>query len=84
MYVLALSKHRGGSLTLFDSVAHDLVYDLCRRANLEDKTLLELLVENEGVKKAGLSQEELAKLCDPGNYLGLSEVMVDRVLEGAK
>ena len=66
---------------MFDVVAHDLVYDLCRRANIEDKPLLELLSHSEEVKKAGLSQEELAELCDPGNYLGLSEVMVYRVLK---
>jgi 3-carboxy-cis,cis-muconate cycloisomerase len=66
------------------AVAHDLVYDLCRRANLEDKPLLELLCQSEEVKKAGLSHGELAKLCDPANYLGLSEVMVDRVLKGAQ
>jgi 3-carboxy-cis,cis-muconate cycloisomerase len=69
---------------MIDLVAHDLVYDLCRRANLEDKPLLELLSQSEEVKKSGLSHEELAKLCDPANYLGLSEVMVDRVLKGAK
>lgn len=71
-------------LTISDVVAHDLVYDLCRRANLEDKPLLELLSQSEEVKKAGLSHEELAELCDPANYLGLSEVMVDRVLKGGK
>jgi len=65
-------------------VAHDLVYDLCQKANLEGKPLLELLSQSEEVKKSGLSHEELAKLCDPGNYLGLSEAMVDRVLKGAK
>ena len=27
-----------------------------------------------------LNREELAKLCDPANYLGQSGVMVDRVL----
>ena len=61
--------------------AHDLVYDLCRKAQLEDKSLLELLRADEGIKKAGLFDEELEKLCDPGNYLGLSEAMVDRVLK---
>lgn len=65
-------------------MAHDLVYDLCRRSNLEDKPLLELLSQSEEVKKAGLSDEELAKLCDPANYLGLSEAMVDRVLQAVK
>jgi len=84
MYVLVLLEHREWLLTIYDIVAHDLVYDLCRKANLEDKTLLELLTQSDEVKAAGLSHEELAKLCDPGNYLGLSEAMVDRVLEGAK
>lgn len=65
-------------------MAHDLVYDLCRRANLEDKPLLDLLSQSEEVKKAGLSDAELAELCDPANYLGLSEVMVDRVLNVVK
>ena len=69
---------------MIDIVAHDLVYDLCRRANLEDKPLLELLSQSEEVKKSGLSHEELAKLCDPANYLSLSEVMVDWVLKGTK
>ena len=54
----------------------DLVYDLCRKAQLENKSLLELQI-----KKAGLSDETLEKLCDPAHYLGLSEVMVDRVLK---
>ena len=67
--------------TLGRQYAHDLVYDLCRKATLEDKSLLELLCADEGIKKAGLSDDELAKLCDPSNYLGLSEAMVDRVLK---
>ncbi|KAK5127960.1 hypothetical protein LTR85_005077 [Meristemomyces frigidus] len=61
--------------------AHDIVYDLCRKAQLEDKPLLELLCQDEDIKKAGLSDEELEKLCGPAHYLGLSEVMVDRVLK---
>jgi 3-carboxy-cis,cis-muconate cycloisomerase len=61
--------------------AHDVVYDLCRKAQLEDKSLLELLRADEGIKKAGLSDADIESLCDPGNYLGLSEAMVDRVLQ---
>lgn len=61
--------------------AHDIVYDLCRKAQVEDKSLLELLCADEGIKKAGLSDAELEKLCNPANYLGLSEVMVDLVLK---
>ena len=61
--------------------AHDIVYDLCRKAQIEDKPLLELLRADERIKKTGLGDEELERLCDPANYLGLSEVMVDRVLK---
>ncbi|KAK5118283.1 hypothetical protein LTR62_002796 [Meristemomyces frigidus] len=67
--------------TIGRQYAHDLVYDLCRRTQLEDKTLLELLRQSEEVKKAGLADDELASLCDPANYLGLSEIMVDRLLK---
>lgn len=59
--------------------AHDVVYYLCQKANIEGKPLLELLRQNEDINKAGLSDEELEALCNPANYLGLSEVMVDRV-----
>lgn len=67
--------------TLGRQYAHDIVYDLCRKAQIEDKSLLELLKANEDIKKAGLKDEELEKLCDPAHYLGLSEVMVHDVLK---
>ena len=67
--------------TIGRQYAHDIVYDLCRKAQMEDKSLLELLCADEGIKKAGLSDAELEKLCDPANYLGLSEAMVDKVLK---
>jgi 3-carboxy-cis,cis-muconate cycloisomerase len=41
--------------------------------------LLDLLAETPAISKH-LKREELAKLCDPANYLGQSGVMVDRVL----
>ena len=44
---------------------------------------MELLRHNEEIQKAGLSAEKLEALCDPANYLGLSEAMVDRVLIGS-
>jgi 3-carboxy-cis,cis-muconate cycloisomerase len=50
--------------------AHDIVYDLCRTAQVENKSLLELLQANEDIKKAGLSDSKLERLCDPANYLG--------------
>ncbi len=59
--------------------AHDLVYDICIQASKQRRLLLDLLCENEQVNKH-LGRAELAKLCDPANYLGQSGVMVDRVL----
>ncbi|KAI5361881.1 putative fumarate lyase family, L-Aspartase, adenylosuccinate lyase, fumarase/histidase [Septoria linicola] len=61
--------------------AHDLVYDLCRRAQLEEKSLLELLKEDKEVQRAGLADGELERLCDPASYVGLSEYMTDKVLK---
>ena len=60
--------------------AHDVVYDLCRRSSTENQHLLDLLCENEEIVKK-MTREELAKLCDPRNYLGYSELMVHRVLK---
>jgi 3-carboxy-cis,cis-muconate cycloisomerase len=59
--------------------AHDLVYDICREALRQNRPLLDLLAETPDIAKH-LNREELAKLCDPANYLGQSGVMVDRVL----
>ncbi|KAG7097669.1 hypothetical protein E1B28_004995 [Marasmius oreades] len=67
--------------TLGRQFAHDLVYELCRRAIKEDRPLLELLVEDQEVKRSGVSEEELERLCDPVNYMGLSEEMVQRVIQ---
>ena len=67
--------------TIGRQYAHDLVYDLCRKAQLEDRPLVDLLDEHEEVK---LSREELEKLCDPANYLGLSVAMTERVLKGSR
>ena len=59
--------------------AHDLVYDICRVAVSEGRPLLDLLAEHPEINKH-LGRDALAELCDPGNYLGQSGVMVDRVL----
>jgi 3-carboxy-cis,cis-muconate cycloisomerase len=59
--------------------AHDLVYDLCREATKENRPLLDLLAAHPEIAKH-VDREKLAVLCNPANYLGLSGVMVDRVL----
>ena len=60
--------------------AHDLVYEVCHRAEKEGRPMIELLWEDEEIKKA-VTREELERLCDPANYLGYSEAMVDRVID---
>ncbi|ETN42639.1 3-carboxy-cis,cis-muconate cycloisomerase [Cyphellophora europaea CBS 101466] len=60
--------------------AHDLVYKVCQQAAEQHRPIIELLWKDEEVKKT-VSREELKGLCDPANYLGYSETMVDRVLE---
>jgi 3-carboxy-cis,cis-muconate cycloisomerase len=59
--------------------AHDLVYEMCREAIRQKRTLLDLLVENEKSQNH-IEAAELAKLCEPAYYLGQSGAMVDRVL----
>lgn len=66
--------------TLGRQYAHDLVYDLCRKAQVVNRPLVELLEECDEVK---LGRQELERLCDPANYLGLSVQMVDKVLQDA-
>jgi 3-carboxy-cis,cis-muconate cycloisomerase len=63
--------------------AHDLVYDICRDAIAKNRPLVELLAENAEIAKHA-DRKKLAALCDPANYLGLSGVMVDRVLGSLK
>jgi 3-carboxy-cis,cis-muconate cycloisomerase len=63
--------------------AHDLVYDICREAIRQKRPLLDLLAENKEITKH-LNRADLAKLCDPSNYLGQSGVMVDRVLASVR
>jgi 3-carboxy-cis,cis-muconate cycloisomerase len=71
--MMGLAPHMGREY------AHDLVYDICREAVRQERPLLDLLAENAEIAKH-VGREELARLCDPANYLGQSGVMVDRVL----
>lgn len=60
--------------------AHDLVYDLCRKAIAEARPLVDLLAETPAITQH-VDRAALESMCDPKNYLGLSGVMVDRVLD---
>ena len=59
--------------------AHHLVEGACRRAAAEELHLREVLTADAEVRKH-LSAEDLQRLLDPANYVGLAESMVERAL----
>jgi 3-carboxy-cis,cis-muconate cycloisomerase len=59
--------------------AHDLVYDICREVVKTGCPLIDLLEKNPEIRKHA-DRQELEKLVDPANYLGVAGEMVDRVL----
>jgi 3-carboxy-cis,cis-muconate cycloisomerase len=61
--------------------AHDLVYDICRKSITAKESFLDLLAADPDIAKH-MKREELAKLVDPANYLGVAGEMIDRVLQG--
>lgn len=63
--------------------AHDLVYEACKTAIENDRSLLDVLRGDSSLPK-DLPEEKLANLCDPLNYLGASQIMVDRILQKTK
>jgi 3-carboxy-cis,cis-muconate cycloisomerase len=61
--------------------AHDLVYDICRKSILAKENFLDLLAADPEIAKH-MKRDDLAKLVDPSNYLGVAGEMIDRVLHG--
>lgn len=61
--------------------AHHIVQDICRAVAAGHGTFLDLLAANAEIS-AHLDRDQLAALLDPSGYVGLSGVMVDRVLAG--
>jgi 3-carboxy-cis,cis-muconate cycloisomerase len=59
--------------------AHHLVEDACRRAANGKQHLREVLGGDPAVRKH-LSAEDLRRLLDPANYVGLAETLVERAL----
>jgi 3-carboxy-cis,cis-muconate cycloisomerase len=59
--------------------AHDLVYDLCRKAVITGAPLVDLLANDSEISKH-VNRSAIERMCDPANYLGLAGAMVDRVL----
>ena len=62
--------------------AHDLVYDICRKAITTGGSFLDLLAADPEISPH-IGRDALAKLVDPANYLGLAGEMVDRVLKSS-
>jgi 3-carboxy-cis,cis-muconate cycloisomerase len=59
--------------------AHDLIQDIAGKVAATGTPLLDLLAGDPEIARH-VSREDLAKLVDPANYLGLAGEMVDRVL----
>jgi 3-carboxy-cis,cis-muconate cycloisomerase len=59
--------------------AHELVQLACKRARNSQRDLRSVLGQDE-VVKANLSASELDRLFAPGNYLGVADQWIDRVL----
>lgn len=62
-------------------LAHDIVYGACRKAIDGGGTLAEHLCAMPDIVVALGGVDAIHLACDPANYLGLSGVMVDRVVE---
>ena len=63
--------------------AHDMVYEACRAAVAQKRSLFDVLVENPAIS-AALSADRLRALCDPTNYLGSAGVMVDQIVRAMR
>ncbi|OAL33068.1 hypothetical protein AYO22_00153 [Fonsecaea multimorphosa] len=60
--------------------AHDVVYEACKESIEKDTALFDALKDRASVA-VYVSEEQLKQLCDPTNYLGASQLMVDHILE---
>lgn len=63
--------------------AHDLVYEACKTAIENDRSLLDVLKGDSSLPN-DIPEDKLASLCDPLNYLGASQIMVDNVLQESR
>jgi 3-carboxy-cis,cis-muconate cycloisomerase len=59
--------------------AHELVLQACKHARTAHRELRSVLAQD-SVVKANLSAAELDRLFAPGNYLGVADQFIDRVL----
>ncbi|EPY51181.1 fumarate lyase superfamily protein [Schizosaccharomyces cryophilus OY26] len=60
--------------------AHDLIYSLCKKANEENQSLEEVLLQEKKITDH-LTREQVLNLTNPANYLGQTLEMIDLVLK---
>jgi len=60
--------------------AHDVVYAACKESIEGDSALIDILLKNPHVNER-IDREKLERLCDPLNYMGACQLMVDNVLQ---
>ncbi|ETI26047.1 3-carboxy-cis,cis-muconate cycloisomerase [Cladophialophora carrionii CBS 160.54] len=63
--------------------AHDIVYEACKESIETQKGLFDVLKTKEEVTQH-VPEERLRGLCDPVNYLGASQLMVDDAVTAGK
>ncbi|MSO76585.1 MAG: adenylosuccinate lyase family protein [Alphaproteobacteria bacterium] len=80
--IVAEAVMMGLAPTLGRGVAHDIVYDACRKAGSERISLLAALRATPAIRDK-LADTELVRLTDPANYVGHAGDMVDRMLKAA-
>ena len=78
--IMAEAVMMGLAPKLGRQVAHDEVYDCCRRVNTEGIEFLAALCDNEVISNVA-EPDEIAALLDPINYVGAAPEMVRRLLD---
>jgi adenylosuccinate lyase len=66
------------------TAAHDVAYKAAMEAWESGRPLRDILMESDEVKGSGVDLDRLAELLVPESYLGSCQVLVDRVVTGAR
>lgn len=81
--IMAEAVMMGLAPALGRTVAHDVVYDACRKAIQDGGHLRDALLADAKIA-ARMDPAEVERLLEPGNYLGAAGEMIDRVLAALK
>jgi len=76
--IVAEAVMMGLAPTLGRQHAHDAVYEACREAIEQHKTLFDVLIVNDAIRNT-IGEERLRVLTDPANYLGAAAAMARAV-----